>query len=90
MKQYPYDGAVARHREKMKGEQARSLSKLRKLLVEPVFGIIKEQLDGRRFILWGLENVRAEWALLCAAHNLRKTVRLSWAKRGRLEALATG
>ena len=47
--------------------------------MEPVFGIIKEQLEGRRFLLRGLENVRGEWALLCAAYNLRKIFKRCWA-----------
>ena len=90
VKQYWYDQAVAAHREKMKGDTARALSKLRKTIVEPVFGIIKEQLDGRRFLLRGLENVRAEWALLCTAHNLRKIVRAVWSGRAQVGLAAVG
>ena len=40
-------------------------------LVEPVFGIIKEQLAARRFLLRGFANVSAEWTLLGTAFNLR-------------------
>ena len=43
----------------------------RKQLVEPVFGIIKEQLAARRFLLRGFANVSAEWTLLGTAFNLR-------------------
>ena len=43
----------------------------RKQLIEPVFGIIKEQQAGRRFLLRGLEAVRSEWTLLAVAFNLR-------------------
>ena len=40
-------------------------------LVEPVFGIIKEQQQAHRFLLRGLPNVSAEWSLLATAFNLR-------------------
>jgi hypothetical protein len=29
----------------------------------------------RRFLLRGIENVRAEWALICTAHDLTKLAR---------------
>ena len=41
------------------------------VLSEPTFGILKEQLDGRRFLLRGLVNVQAEFALLATAFNLQ-------------------
>lgn len=44
----------------------------RKATVEPVFGQIKEVRGFRRFSLRGLEAVQAEWALICATHNLLK------------------
>ena len=40
-------------------------------MIEPAFGIIKEQLRGRRFLLRGLDNVRAEFTMLATAFNLR-------------------
>jgi transposase len=44
----------------------------RKVIVEPVFGQIKEARGFRRFGLRGLEAVRAEWLLVAAVHNLGK------------------
>ena len=52
-------------------DEARELYRRRKGLVEPVFGIIKEQQAARRFLLRGLNNVAAEWGLLASAFNLR-------------------
>jgi len=52
----------------------RSRYRLRKYVVEPVFGQIKECMGFRRFLLRGLENVTREWSLVCTAHNLRKLV----------------
>jgi hypothetical protein len=50
----------------------RSRYRLRKQVVEPVFGQIKEATGFRQFLLRGIEKVRAEWAMICTAHNLRK------------------
>ena len=40
-------------------------------LIEPIFGILKEQLRARLFLLRGLANVRAEFMMLATAFNLR-------------------
>jgi len=50
----------------------RSRYRLRKQVVEPVFGHIKQARGFRQFLLRRLPNVRAEWAMLCTAHNLLK------------------
>jgi transposase len=46
--------------------------RLRKQVVEPVFGQIKQARGFRQFLLRGLDKVRAEWALICTVHNLLK------------------
>ena len=76
----PYDAALRRHRAWMATDEARSAFKKRKQLVEPVFGIIKEQQGLRRFLLRGLGNVAAEWTLLATAFNLRTLWRV-WRTR---------
>ena len=45
---------------------------LRKITVEPVFGQIKQARGFRQFLMRGLANVQAEWAMVCTAHNLCK------------------
>ena len=52
-------------------ERARGLYARRKELIEPIFGILKEQFGARRFLLRGLVNVRAEFRLLATAFILR-------------------
>jgi hypothetical protein len=47
-------------------------SRLRKQVVEPVFGQIKQARGFRQFLLRGVEKVRAEWAIICTTHNLLK------------------
>ena len=76
----PYDAALRRHRAWMTTSAATEVYKLRKQMVEPVFGIIKEQQAGRRFLLRGLINVAAEWTVLATAFNLRTLWRV-WRSR---------
>jgi transposase len=54
--------------------------KLRQQTVEPVFGIIKSVMGFRRFLLRGLAKVKLEWALVCAAYNLKRLHRLAGLK----------
>ena len=62
-------------RDKLKRAGWRSRYRLRKQIVEPVFGQIKQARGFRQFLLRGIEKVRAEWALICTAHNLTKMAR---------------
>jgi transposase len=62
-------------RKKLDRAGRRSRYRLRKHVVEPIFGQIKEGRGFRRFLLRGLRKVPHEWALLCTAHNLLKLIR---------------
>jgi hypothetical protein len=62
-------------REKLRPEAGGAVYKMRKAIVEPVFGQIKEQRGFRRFSLRGKENVSREWQLVCAVSNLLKLFR---------------
>jgi len=62
-------------RDKLKRAGWRSRYRLRKQIVEPVFGQIKQARGFRQFLLRGVEKVRAEWAMICTAHNLLKLAR---------------
>ena len=66
---------IARMSTKLKRAGYRSRSRLRKQIVEPVFGQIKQARGFRQFLLRGIEKVSAEWALICTAHNLVKLAR---------------
>jgi len=63
---------IATMSTKLKRAGYRSRYRLRKQIVEPVFGQIKQARGFRQFLLRGIENVKAEWALICTAHNLTK------------------
>lgn len=67
----PSDMLLREHRKWMKTDKARNLYAQRQQLSEPTFGILKEQLGARRFLLRGLANVRAEFILMATAFNLR-------------------
>jgi transposase len=62
-------------RNKLKRAGWRSRYRLRKQTVEPVFGQVKEARGFRQFLLRGIEAVKAEWAMICTAHNLTKLAR---------------
>ncbi|MBA4174778.1 MAG: IS5/IS1182 family transposase [Hyphomicrobium sp.] len=66
---------VARMSAKLRRAGHRSRYRLRKQVVEPVFGQIKQARGFRQFLLRGIEKVKAEWALICTAHNLTKLAR---------------
>ena len=57
---------------KLKTAEGRAVYSRRKVIVEPVFGQIKEARGFRRFLLRGLAKIRGEWRLVCLTHNLLK------------------
>ena len=63
---------IARMTTRLRRAGHRSRYRLRKQVVEPVFGQIKQARGFRQFLLRGIEKVKAEWALICSVHNLRK------------------
>lgn len=67
----PDEEVLRRHRAVMGTERARELYRRRKVLPEPVFGMLKEQMGLRRWLLRGLTGVQAEWSLVATAFNLR-------------------
>ena len=76
----PPPGAEAGAMETMKWRVStragKALYKLRQQTVEPVFGIIKEAMGFRRFLLRGMEKVSLEWTLVCVAYNFKRLHRL--------------
>jgi transposase len=60
----------------METDEARTLYARRKEISEPTFGILRDQMNARRFLLRGLVNVRAEFNLLATAFNLRTLWRI--------------
>jgi len=63
--------------QKLATKEGAAIYKLRKQIVEPVFGIIKEVLGFRRFLLRGEKQTNAEWGLVCLGYNLKRLFSLS-------------
>ena len=76
----PPEHAAAKEvmRHKLRTEAGRAIYKMRKAIVEPVFGQIKERRGFRRFSFRGVGSVRLEWKLICLTGNLRKLFRSGW------------
>jgi transposase len=64
--------AQERMAAKVRTPEGRALYARRKVIVEPVFGQIKEVRGFRRFLLRGLQKIRGEWCLVCLTHNVLK------------------
>jgi transposase len=62
-------------RDKLLTTAGEAVYKMRKAVVEPVFGQIKERRGLRGFSMRGLEKVSAEWQIICLTHNLLKLFR---------------
>ena len=59
-------------RKRLRRGGHRSRYRLRKQIVEPVFGQVKQARGFRQCLLRGIDKVKGEWALICTAHNLLK------------------
>lgn len=68
--------AVERMKRKLQTQVGRRIYAMRKAIVEPVFGQIKQARGFRQFLLRGLEKVQLEWALICLTHNILKLHRI--------------
>jgi len=65
-------------RRRLRTKVGAAVYALRKGIVEPVFGQIKQGRGFRQFLLRGLEKVRGEWALVCLTHNILKMHRICY------------
>ena len=68
------DHATPRERmeRRLRTKKGRTAYARRGVMVEPVFGHIKEGRRGRRFMRRGVEACSSEWKLMAIAHNLCK------------------
>jgi len=73
----PNPDAVTAMQHRLKTPEGKALYAQRKTTSEPVFGIIKEVMGFRRFLLRGLEAVTGEWRLVCLAFNLKRLCMLN-------------
>jgi len=70
---------LKRMKAKLETETGRALYARRKQTVEPVFGIIKQCMGFRQFLLRGVEKVAGEWRLVTMAYNFKRLWNLKMA-----------
>jgi transposase len=66
----PSDPHLLAMRQKLRTPEGQQRYRQRKTIVEPVFGVLKEQRGMRRFRLRGMDKVGIEWVLAAIAYNL--------------------
>jgi transposase len=71
-----------RMRQRLRSPAGRAIYQRRKAIIEPVFGVLKEQRGMRRFRLRGLAKVAVEMALASTAYNLTRLWSLERAAAG--------
>ncbi len=69
---------VDRMKRKLQTKVGAAIYATRKMIVEPVFGQIKQARGFRQFLLRGLAKVQGEWALVCLTHNILKMHRICY------------
>jgi transposase len=62
---------------RLQTQEGKSVYAKRKATVETVFGIVKDVLGFRQFLLRGLDAVQGEWSLVCIGWNLKRMHALS-------------
>jgi transposase len=68
---WPHTATVQAMRTRLREPATYQLWQRRREIIEPRFAQIKEHGGFRRWTVWGLASVRAQWSLLCATLNLR-------------------
>jgi IS5 family transposase len=76
----PHSEAMRRQRIRQQDPGNREKLSRKRLVVERVFGELKQNQGFRRWSYRTLEGVRTQWSMVCLAHNLRKLYS-SWKTR---------
>ena len=70
------DSRLLDMQKKLKTDAGHEIYSKRKETVEPVFGIIKQVMGFRQFLLRGLDKVNGEWSLVRLAYNMKRMQKL--------------
>jgi transposase len=68
---WPHQAEVQQMRKLLEQPALQAQWRQRSQIIEPRFAQLKEHDGFRRWTVWGLDNVRTQWSLLCATLNLR-------------------
>jgi len=85
---WPHQPVVQAMRAKLEQKPAQQLFAQRCHIIEPRFAQLKQHDGFRRWTVWGLESVQAQWALLCTTLNLRILFKRWQSKRRPLQPAA--
>ena len=58
--------------QRLKTAEGKGIHQKRKETAEPVFGIIKQAMGFRQFLLRGLGKVNMEWEIVCLGYNRKR------------------
>jgi transposase len=72
VRMFPYEEERQILAEKMKTPEAKEIYNLRRQIVEPVFGDIRENKGVASFLTRSLKTVKTEFNLICTANNIRR------------------
>lgn len=64
--------SVTKMKHRLRTAVGKAVYALRKVTSEPVFGIIKQAMGFRSFLLRGKEAAEGEWNLVCMAYNIKR------------------
>jgi transposase len=67
-----YHDSLVRQRIKQRRPEMQRALRRRQVVIEPIFGHIKQAMGFRRWTVGGIEGVRTQWSLLCTSVNLSK------------------
>jgi transposase len=84
----PPESRRAAMAEKLRAAGREGPYRLRKQVVEPVFGQIKQARGFRQFLRRGLAAVQSEWTLICTVHNLLKLAKARLTPQSQMVAMA--
>jgi transposase len=73
--QDPREHLMQQMRRRLRTEEGRRIYGRRKVIVEPIFGDIKQNRKVREFLLRGTVKAQGEFLLVCITHNIRKIAR---------------
>jgi transposase len=84
---WPFTPAFERMRKRLDDPAQNQIFEHRGRIVERCFAQIKQHDRFRRWTVWGLEGVKTQWSLICAAFNLQILFR-QWKNRPKSQAAA--
>lgn len=64
--------SVEKMKHRLQTIEGKAIYAQRKSVIEPIFGIIKQVMGFRQFMLRGFKKAQGEWSLVCMAYNLKR------------------